>query len=87
MAIKNTKELLQFTFECMGKLDKGEMSVQQAREQSNLIKQANNILKHKLDKAQIQMKLIEHQEMFGTSIAIEEIEEYTDVPAIEAKNG
>ncbi len=46
-----TKELFAFVCEQMTKLDKGEIDVEKAKQQANLCKQANNLLKYELDRA------------------------------------
>ncbi len=47
----NTKQLLKHTFAMMEKLDLKRISTDEAKEQANLIKQANNVLNYELDKA------------------------------------
>lgn len=56
----NNKSLLHFIFDQMDKLDKKEIDIDQAKTQSLLAKQANNALKYELDRANVQMKLAEH---------------------------
>jgi len=46
-----SKDLLQFAFETMAKLNSNKVSVEEAKAQSNLIKQANNIFRYELDRA------------------------------------
>ena len=46
-----SKDLLKFAFETMSKLNKKQLSVEEAKAQSNLIKQANNIYRYELDRA------------------------------------
>jgi hypothetical protein len=66
----NTKELLKHTFSMMEKLNMKRISTDEAKEQANLIKQANNVLKYELDKA-IAMQKYEN-------IKIKDIEEIDD---------
>lgn len=66
----NTKSLLAFIGGQMEKLDQGQISVEQASAQAKLMKQANNLLHYELDRADMQMKLIE----FGGSVKLREIE-------------
>jgi len=56
----NNKSLLHFIFNQMEKLDKKEIEVDEAKTQALLAKQANNALKYELDRANVEMKLAEH---------------------------
>jgi len=56
----NNKSLLHFIFDQMEKLDKKEIDINEAKTQALLAKQANNALKYELDRANVQMKLAEH---------------------------
>ena len=47
----NNKSLVAFLFDQMDKLNAGLISVEEAKAQGNLAKQANNLKKHELDKA------------------------------------
>lgn len=47
----NSKELLKHAFNMMMLLKAKAISVEEAKAQGNLIKQANNLLKHELDRA------------------------------------
>lgn len=47
----NTKELLKHAFNTMMLLKGKAISVEEAKAQSNLLKQSNNLLKHELDRA------------------------------------
>lgn len=46
-----TKTLLRHAFDTMKLLKSGSVSVDEAKAQSNLLKQSNNILRYELDKA------------------------------------
>lgn len=70
----NSKSLLSFVCEQMEKLDSGKISTEQAREQGNLIKQSNNLLKYEIDRAKIQMKLTEHNAVYKDGLTLREIE-------------
>ncbi len=70
----NSKSLLTFVFDQMEKLDSKQIDVQQAREQSNLCKQANNILKYELDRAKVQMDLSNHNAIYKDGLRIREAE-------------
>jgi hypothetical protein len=60
MTPTNNKSLLHFIFDQMDKLDKKEIDINEAKTQALLAKQANNALKYELDRANVQMKLAEH---------------------------
>lgn len=47
----NTKELLKHAFNTMMLLKAKAISVEEAKAQSNLIKQSNNVLRYELDRA------------------------------------
>jgi hypothetical protein len=70
----NSKSLLGFVFDQMEKLDKGEIDNAQAREQSNLIKQANNLLKYELDRSKVKIQLAEHNTIYKDNIELRDIE-------------
>jgi hypothetical protein len=70
----NSKSLLGFVFDQMEKLDKGEIDTQQAREQSNLVKQANNLLKYELDRSKVQMELTKHNAVYKDGLKLRDIE-------------
>jgi hypothetical protein len=70
----NSKSLFSFVCQQMDKLDNAQITVEQAREQSNLIKQANNLLKYELDRAKVQMQLSSHNAVYKDGTKIREIE-------------
>ena len=70
----NSKSLLAFVFGQMEKLDDGTINTQQAREQSNLVKQANNILKYELDRAKVKMELTKHNAVYKDGLNLREVE-------------
>lgn len=51
-----TKELLRHAFDTMMLLKSKAISVEEAKAQSNLIKQSNNLLKYELDRAVAEKK-------------------------------
>lgn len=53
----NTKSLLAFLFNQMGKLDRGEIDPNTACAQAKLASQANNLLNYELKRSVVQMKL------------------------------
>lgn len=65
----NTRELLRHTFDMMQLLKAKAIGVDEAKAQSNLVKQANNLLKYELDRA-VSMKKYENLEIRN----IEELE-------------
>lgn len=70
----NSKSLLSFVFGQMEKLDNDEIDNQKAREQSNLIKQANNLLKYELDRAKVKIQISEHNANTKDSLVLRDIE-------------
>lgn len=70
----NSKSLLAFCFDQMEKLDNDEIDVQKAREQSNLIKQANNLLKYELARVVVEMNLSQHNASFRDGLRLRQIE-------------
>ena len=70
----NSKSLLGFVFDQMEKLDNGQIDNAQAREQSNLIKQANNLLKYELDRSKVKIQLAEHNTIYKDNIELRDIE-------------
>ena len=70
----NSKSLLAFCFDQMHKLDNRTIENEQAREQSNLIKQANNLLKYELDRSKVKMELKKHNIAHNDNIELRDIE-------------
>jgi len=70
----STKILMKFIFNQMKKLDENEITVEQARAQSNLIKQANNLFKYELDKAKVLMFLNRYNKVNQEKIEIKTLE-------------
>lgn len=70
----NSKSLFSFVCQQMDKLDNKQITVEEAREQSNLIKQANNLLKYELDRAKVQMELSAHNAVHKDGTKLREIE-------------
>ena len=70
----NNKSLLHFIFDQMEKLDKNDISVDQAKAQANLAKQANNSLKYELERATTLMKIAEHKMNTGNDVELREAE-------------
>jgi len=70
----NNKSLLHFIFDQMEKLDNNTISVDQAKAQANLAKQANNSLKYELDRAVVKMKIEEFNKTASSQIELRECE-------------
>jgi len=70
----NNKSLLHFLFDQMEKLDNEEINVPQAKAQADLAKQANNMLKYELDRANLLIKIDHHNRMYGTNIQVRNAE-------------
>ena len=70
----NNKSLIAFLFDQMDKLDKGDIDVQTAREQSNLSKQVNNAMKYELDRVKVKMELTKHNAIYKDGINLRDIE-------------
>jgi hypothetical protein len=70
----NNKSLLHFIFDQMEKLDNNDISVDQAKAQANLAKQANNSLKYELERASMLIKISEHRINTGNDIDFREAE-------------
>ncbi len=70
----NNKSLLHFIFNQMEKLDKKEITVEEARSQAALAKQANNSLSYELERANVQMKLTQHNAIYKDGLKLREVE-------------
>ncbi|MXV39370.1 hypothetical protein GO491_11895 [Flavobacteriaceae bacterium Ap0902] len=70
----NSKSLLAFTFGLMEKLENGEVDNDNAKTQTGLIKQANNLLRYELDRAKVKIQLSEHNKMTNDNLELREIE-------------
>ena len=60
MQVNNTESLFHFLTEQMDKLDKKEITVEEAKGQASLAKQVNNVLKYELDRTKTLMEIAEH---------------------------
>ena len=58
----------------MDKLDKGKIDTDSAKAQGNLIKQANNLLKYELDRANTLMKIKQHNTVHNDGLSLRDIE-------------
>ncbi|MGV6830333.1 MAG: hypothetical protein ACWA5P_02065 [bacterium] len=66
----NNKSLLKFIFDQMDKLDKGNISIEKAKAQSNLARQANNALNYELNKTKVLMKVDQYNRANNSNIKI-----------------
>lgn len=74
MKPENTKTLLHFVFDQMNQLDEGLISVEQVKQQSNLIRNATDIFKVENDIARVKMELTKHNKNFSDNIVLRNIE-------------
>jgi hypothetical protein len=58
----------------MEKLEKNEITVEQAKAQSNLAKQVNNVMKYELDRVNTEMKVILFNKENQTELFLRQIE-------------
>lgn len=70
----NSKSLVAFLFDQMHKLDKGEISANQAKEQANLAKQVNSQMRYELERAKVLMELSKHNAVYKDGTNLREIE-------------
>lgn len=70
----NNKSMLAFIFLQMEKLDNNEIDVQTASAQANLAKQANNALMYELKRADMQIKLTQHNAVYKDGLKLREAE-------------
>lgn len=67
----NNKSMLAFLFDQMEKLNAKEISVEEAKAQANLAKQANNSLRYEIERSAILIKIDEHNSLNTTKNKIE----------------
>lgn len=70
----NNKSLVAFLFDQMHKLDSGEISPEQAKEQANLAKQVNSQMRYELERARVLMELSQHNAIYKDGTNLREIE-------------
>lgn len=70
----NNKSLLHFLYNQMEKLDSKEIEVEQAKAMAELAKQANNILKYEIDRANVLMKLDTHNSTNKRDVKLRDVE-------------
>jgi hypothetical protein len=70
----NNKSLLHFLYNQMEKLDNKEIEIEQAKAMAELAKQANNILKYEIDRANVLMKLDTHNSTSNRDVKLRDVE-------------
>jgi hypothetical protein len=70
----NNKSLLHFLFDQMEKLDKKEITTDEAKAQGALAKQVNNCMKYELDRSRLMMDLDQHRRQTGETIDFRNVE-------------
>lgn len=70
----NAKSLFHFLCDQMEKLDKKEITVQEAQGQANIAKQLNNLLNYELKRVDTQIKLDQHNFEFKKNLELREVE-------------
>jgi hypothetical protein len=70
----NNKSLVAFLFDQMQKLDNGEITNEQAREQGNLAKQVNSQMRYELERAKVVMELSKHNAIYKDGANLREVE-------------
>ena len=70
----NNKVLFHFLFSQMEKLDKKEIDTETAKAQANLGKQVNNAMKYELDRANMKIKISQHNKENNDNIMLRELE-------------
>ena len=70
----NSKSLFSFICDQMDKLQEAQITVEQAKAQANLAKQANNIMKYELDRTNTLIKIEEFNKNNATKVYLREIE-------------
>jgi hypothetical protein len=73
----NSKSLFTFICDAIDGLSEGKITVEVAKAQSNLAKQANNILKYELSRAETEMKIREFNIKYSANIQLREVESKT----------
>ena len=74
MTPTNNKSVLHFLYAQMEKLDKKEITVDEAKAQAAIAKQVNNCMKYELDRSKLLMELENHRRMTGDSIDFRNVE-------------
>lgn len=75
MQSKTNKDLFAHICEQMERLGQKKITVDEAKGQAALAKQANNLLRYELDRVKTEMKVREYNEANKTGFSVREIEE------------
>ena len=70
----NSKSLFSFVCDQMEKLSSNSISVDEAKAQANLCKQANNLLKYEIERTKVLMEVKTFNSQNNTEIELREIE-------------
>lgn len=70
----NNKSVLHFLYEQMEKLDRREISVDEAKAQAQIAKQVNNCMKYEIDRSRLMMDLDNHRRQTGDPIEFRNVE-------------
>jgi hypothetical protein len=70
----NTKSLFHFIMNQMEGLSNGTISVEDAKTQANLAKQAHNILKYEIERSQLEMEMRKFNMMHGANVELRQVE-------------
>jgi hypothetical protein len=70
----NNKSMIAFLFGQMDRLDRDEIDVTKAREQSNLAKQVNNSMKYELDRVKTKMEITKHNNLYNSNVSLRDVE-------------
>ena len=70
----NNKSLMHFLFEKMEQLDAGEISIEKAKTQASLAKQATEIVKLEHDRTRLVLEVDRHNRQSGTDYSIRNLE-------------
>lgn len=70
----NNKSVLHFLYAQMSKLDKREITVDEAKAQAAIAKQVNNCMKYEIDRSKLLKELDEHRRITGEAIDFRNVE-------------
>lgn len=70
----NNKSLIHFLFDQMEKLDKKEIDIATCNAHAGMAKQINNAFNYELKRAEVQMKLTQHNAIYKDGLKLREAE-------------
>lgn len=70
----NNKSVLSFLFSQMEKLDNKEITVDEAKAIAELAKQVNNSMKYEIDRANVKIKIKQHNFEYKDNVELREVE-------------